>query len=316
MRLNLPPIEARPPIPPRVYKRLFTHLDNILPGRQLKGSTLTPTKTPRSTRDLGSAVRRSEPRALDRSVSRSATQVTPKQITLVDTPTKSTSKGFVGRVDRAVGLRPWVRGVLGVLISETGGQRWGRIVLAGVQHVLTPANRRTGDPWVAKHLPAVVAAIFATSMYAVDKTISGPQSNPKADLVEETIHIMRQARDELDVKGMSDEEFWDGWTQFSEADVARAMERVESEWAGEWFAVLMEAAESERDAARERPSKGRANLQDVRARIRKADAMHLDKFNFMSREKREAYDEWAADVVSRIEAAEGRALAGSAMTDS
>ena len=137
--MDLPPIEARPPIPPRVYKRLFTHLDNILPGRQSRGEMSTP-KTPRNQRPLGSAVPSSQPRTLDRSISRSATRITPKQITLVHTPTKSTSKGFVGRVDPAVGLHPWIRGVLGVLISETGRQRWGRHVLAGVQAVIAPSN--------------------------------------------------------------------------------------------------------------------------------------------------------------------------------
>ncbi|EEY15412.1 conserved hypothetical protein [Verticillium alfalfae VaMs.102] len=29
--LDLPPIQSRPPIPPRIYQRLYAHLDNILP---------------------------------------------------------------------------------------------------------------------------------------------------------------------------------------------------------------------------------------------------------------------------------------------
>ncbi|SPQ20395.1 52642f57-6ba1-442e-b7a6-f24d893a44bc [Thermothielavioides terrestris] len=39
--LDLPPIDPRPPIPPRIYKRLFNHLDKILPAA---GST--PSRTP------------------------------------------------------------------------------------------------------------------------------------------------------------------------------------------------------------------------------------------------------------------------------
>ena len=308
IRLNLPPIEARPPIPPRVYKRLFTHLDNILPGRQLRGNSQTP-KTPKNRADLGSAVPRSEPRPLDRSVSRSATRITPKQITLVHTPTKSTSKGFVGRIDPDVGLRPWVRGVLGVLISEMGRQRWGRLVLAGVQDVLTPGNKRTGDAWVSKHLPATVAAIFATCMFVVDKVTVGTGKHAQDDMAQRTINIMRQARKELDVKGMSDEEFWDGWTPLSRDDVAKGMGRMEDEWTnGGWFTALLEAAQDERDAAREaadaKSAKGRASLRDVKAQIRKADTMHLEKFNFLSREKQEAYAQWEEDVMSRIAAAE------------
>lgn len=318
IRLNLPPIEARPPIPPRVYKRLFTHLDNILPGRQIRANTLTP-KTPKNTRDLGSAVRRSEPRALDRSVSRSATQVTPKQITLVDTPTKSTSKGFVGRIDPAVGLRPWVRAVLGMLITEAGRQRWGRLVLEGVKHVLAPGNKRTADPWVDEHLPATVAAIFATCMYAVDKIVAGAKSNAKVLLRGDTIDIMKRAKKELDVKGMSDEEFWDGWTGLSEVDVIRGMQRVEKEWAGEWFDILLDAAEAERDA-KEREAQYRTFVktqspQRAPARLRKADMMHLDKFSFLSPEKQEAYAEWEADVLSRIDAAEGSDSSESASAD-
>lgn len=308
-RLNLPPIEARPPIPPRVYKRLFTHLDNILPGRQFRSNTQTP-KTPKTRDELGTPARRSEPRPLDRSVSRSATRVTPKQITLVHTPTKSTSKGFVGRVDPAVGLYPWVRGVLGVLISEMGRQKWGRLVLAGVQDVLAPANKRTGDAWVAGHLPATVAAIFATSMFVVDKVIMGRGRLAQEDMADQTISIMKQARKELDVKGLSDEEFWDGWTPLKADDVTKAIKRAEEEWTTHgWFDVLLEAAEAERDAAREtaKAKPGRTkkeDLKDTKARIRKADTMHLATYNFTAPEKRKAYANWKADVLSRIESLE------------
>ena len=307
--MDLPPIEARPPIPPRVYKRLFTHLDNILPGRQSRGEMSTP-KTPRNQRPLGSAVPSSQPRTLDRSISRSATRITPKQITLVHTPTKSTSKGFVGRVDPAVGLHPWIRGVLGVLISETGRQRWGRHVLAGVQAVIAPSNKRTADPWIVAHLPATVAAIFAASMFAVDSVVLGARVRAQDDVAERTVEIMRRARRELDVKGMSDEEFWDGWRSLSAADVEVGMARVEDDWArGEWFAVLLEAAEADRDAELEAarakgPSSKKARLREVREKVRRADSMHLEKYGFLDRERREAYAEWKEDVLARIEAAE------------
>lgn len=313
--MNLPPIEPRPPIPPRVYKRLFTHLDNILPGRQSRSNAQTP-RTPRNREDLGTPIRPSEPRPLDRSVSRSATRVTPKQITLVHTPTKSTSTGFVGRVNPDVGLHPWVRAVLGVLISEMGRQKWGRLVLAGVQDVLAPKNKRTGDPWVSNHLPAAVAAIFATSMSVVDKVITGTEQESQEDMADRTIRIMKQARRELDVKGMSDEEFWDGWTPLKEDDVATGIKRMEEEWAArEWFTALLEAAEDERDAAREtakaRPGKGPRSMRDVRARIRKADTMHLGLYNFLSPEKRESHARWKTDVLSRIESFEVPGSGGS-----
>lgn len=318
-RLNLPPIEPRPPIPPRVYKRLFTHLDNILPGRQVRSSTLTP-KTPKTRDELGTPIRRSEPRPLDRSVSRSATRVTPKQITLVHTPTKSTSKGFVGRVDPAVGLHPWVRGVLGVLISETGRQRWGRLVLAGVQDVLTPGNKRTGDPWVSTHLPAVVAAIFAISIFVVDKVTGATGRLAQEDMADQTIKIMKQARKELDVKGMSDEEFWDGWAPLRVDDVTKGIKRAEEEWTkGEWFLALLEAAEDERAAERE-TAKARSgkkkDVQETRAQIRKADTMHLAIYNFLTPEKREAQAKWKADMISRIEAVEVSGSGETAVTES
>ncbi|KAH6851109.1 origin recognition complex subunit 6 [Chaetomium sp. MPI-CAGE-AT-0009] len=40
--LNLPPIDPRPPIPPRIYKRLYNHLDKILPATASTPSRHTP----------------------------------------------------------------------------------------------------------------------------------------------------------------------------------------------------------------------------------------------------------------------------------
>ena len=328
--LDLPPIEARPPIPPRVYQRLFTHLDNILPGRQsrVKGPSIYASKvpqpsprarTPENHPPLGSAVKRSQPRALDRSVSRSASRVTPRQITVVHTPSKSTSKGFVGRVDPDVGLHPWIRGVLGVLISEMRRQKWGKIVLAGVQHVVAPRNRRTADKWVNEHLPAAVAAVFAASMFVVDGVIEGHQPHAKEDMAERTVDIMRRARRDLDVKGMSDDEFWDGWSPLRAGDVLDGIDRVEREWGhAEWFEVLVEMAEAQRDrVAEEDPgslvSGGRSGGEGPR--VRKADTMHLETYNFLSREARNAYGMWKEGIMARIAQAEGtgdgRSVAGS-----
>ena len=170
-------------------------------------------------------------------------------------------------------------------------------MLAGVQDVLAPGNKRTGDAWVSKHLPAAVAAIFSVCMFVVDKVTMGAARHAKEEMAQRTIEIMRQARNELDVKGLSDEEFWAGWTPLSRGDVTEGMRRMEDEWSrGGWFAALLEAAEDERDAAAEaakaKPIQGQSGIQDVKAQMRKADTMHLDKFNFLSREKREAFETW------------------------
>src|SRR5690606_8731869 len=129
-------------------------------------------------------------------------------------------------------------------------------------------------------------------------------------MAEKTVDVMRRAKRDLDVKGMSDDEFWDGWSPLHVGDVLHGIVRVETEWGhAEWFDVLVEMAETQRDArADEDPG---ALVSGVRsrepgARVRKADTMPLEAYNFLSREARDAYGMWKEGVMARIAQAEGR----------
>ncbi len=44
--LNLPPIEPRPPCPPRVYKKVYNYLDTALPAKTRKRAASGPAETP------------------------------------------------------------------------------------------------------------------------------------------------------------------------------------------------------------------------------------------------------------------------------
>lgn len=305
--LDLPPIEPRPPIPPRVYKRLYTHLDNILPGKQVRGtpSSSRVRQNALSSPALGSAIKSVENKGLDRSVSRSARKAAAADITLVDTPTKSTSRGFVKSIQSDSGLHPWVRGVLAVLVAEFRREEYGRIILAGVQHVIAPSGRRTRDKWVSGHLPATVAGIFVVSMDRLDAILLGDASENDTviPIMEKTLDIMHHSRENLDVKGLGSSEFWDGWINPTMADVEEAIKRATTEWIdADWY-VALEDVSSEN--ARAHRGKGKAkgrNRREVNGNggIHKADTMHQPRYDFLGEKQQKDHEMWLKSVASRL----------------
>ncbi|CAI4210853.1 unnamed protein product [Parascedosporium putredinis] len=175
---------AKAAYPPRVYKRLYTHLDNILPGKQ---------------------------------------------------------PGFVKSIQPDIGLHPWVRGVLAVLVAEFRKEEYGKFVLAGIEYVIAPGSRRTRDKWILSHLPATVAGIFVVSMNRLETILGSEESEVDSlfVLLEKTLDIMDHARENLDVKGLGSNEFWAGWTTPTVGDVEAAIKRATSGWVdADWYAAL------------------------------------------------------------------------------
>ena len=300
--LNLPPIEPRPPIPPRVYKRLYTHLDNILPGRQVRSTPSKP-KQGLSSPALGSAIKSVPNQGFDRSVSRSARKVSATDITLVDTPTKSTGRGFVKSIQPQVGLHPWIRGVLAFLVAEFRREDYGKFVLAGVEYAIAPGGRRTNDKWISSHLPATVAAIFVVAMDRL-ATILGsvePDVESLVDIMKKTLDIMNHAREALDVKGLTEAEFWDGWTNPKLPDVGTAIKRVREDWIdADWYLALEDVASENVQRAKSK-GKGRQR-RDVRETmgIHKADTLHQPRYNYLSEKRQEEYKVWLQSVAGRL----------------
>ncbi|CAP70538.1 uncharacterized protein PODANS_3_6040 [Podospora anserina S mat+] len=288
--LNLPPIEPRPPIPPRIYKRLYSHLDKILPsgtgtpGRGtsarggLEGRVRTPsTKLREQLAPLGTSPQASKSRPLPG-------RTTPsKEKSLADfrdsnadgTPSKKKLGTTPQSKRKPPPLPLWIRPTLRFLCKELGPASIGPIVASGIESIVCPNGKPTEDEWVKINLVSLLGALY--------------------------LFVWRG----VNVKDGDAEKAWEWWYDVKLKDLdmsALVINRhgwLELDWAkGVQDLVHMNeerARDDEEDAEREE-----RNAEPVQ--LRRADTMFQERYDFLTDRKRKAYAEWKEGIMKRIKA--------------
>ncbi|ROT43484.1 hypothetical protein SODALDRAFT_327677 [Sodiomyces alkalinus F11] len=312
--LNLPPIEPRPPIPPRIYKRLYAHLDNILPatgGPRTPGKNGTPRSRLRDTRDSGRPLPSRPTPGKDQSLAmfRSAP----------DTPSKSTGKAVPLTVPltEGSGLHPWLQPTIRFICRETGYVRFAPNILAGVESIVAPGGRRTRDEWVLGNLTALCGVLYFLVTQQVLKIRTGQEINRDTYVParKEVLGLMAKAREQqlpmATQKGLSDEDAWEGWHTLKARDFDAAAEEITTRGCLEddWFRCLGEViAAADRidddDNSRREKRSGlggqEGGMSAVKVTVRRADTMFQDRYDFLSEQKRIEYRIWKEGITGRI----------------
>ncbi|OLN91973.1 hypothetical protein CCHL11_01396 [Colletotrichum chlorophyti] len=303
--LDLPPIEPRPPLPPRIYKRLYAHLDNILPNTALNR---TPGKngTPRNRQRHGvdSPVRtphRPTP-SKERSLAQFRSGGGP------NTPTKSTGKAAFPS-DKS-GLHFWVQPTIRFVCKETSCRSFGPTMLAGMDFIVVPGGRRTRDPWVRANLAPLVGAIYFFVTLQVKKLQTGEDVEPSSynSTRKQILDLLARARDEVDVRGLDEDEAWEGWAPVIPKDFDAAVKEVrERGWLNEdWYQSLGDVIEAGQTMKNSRRDGGEETEQGPML-VRRADTMFQDRYDYLSEKRRREYRIWKEDILRRIDAMEKEA---------
>lgn len=321
--LDLPPIQARPPVPPRIYKRLYTHLDHILPANAVakNGRIRTPSSKLREAQGkglFGSA----------KTIERTHNRGTPtKESSLAQfraktdgTPTKSTSakKGLVTPGKRKAQdhevLPPWIRPTIQYMCAQINQSRIGRIVLAGMETIVLPRGRRTTDNWVNANLTPLLAGItFLTVWQIISLETEDPEPKVYAKAREQVLKAVMKARDAVEVKGFEDDEdaAWDGWSDIKAKDIDKTVEKgTKSGWQeSSWFGSIQDMVDAcgtgKGNQAGGSSSDGDGGGDDDdeamdRMQMQRGDSMFQGRW-VMTDRKREEYRLWKEDVLMRIE---------------
>ncbi|KAI0095652.1 hypothetical protein F4814DRAFT_181853 [Daldinia grandis] len=311
--LDLPPIQPRPPVPPRIYKRLYAHLDNVLPANAVgkSGRVRAPSSKLREPGTLGSAQRipsRSTP-TKEQSLAKFRSPAAAK---VNSTPSNSASKPPPLPVKRKAGgnmsaLPAWVRPTIQFMCKELDEERIGRAVLAGVQTIAAPHGKRTKDKWVNEHLTPLLAAVYflvSSQVFVLDqgKDLDDAQYARMRKLI---LNVMGRAQEKINVTGMDEDELWIGWTDIKSRDVDSAVAKVvEKSWQEEeWFAGIKhivkvkKASLEDEDAEMEDGNEERFN---ERLHIQRGDTMLQSKWD-MTDKKREEYRVWKEEIMRQIE---------------
>ncbi|KAI0441017.1 hypothetical protein F4803DRAFT_552529 [Xylaria telfairii] len=312
--LDLPPIQVRPPIPPRLYKRLYAHLDNVLPSTSLTrpGRIRTPASKAKETGLFGSA-QRIPSRAIPSKESSLAKFRSPAATRGDGTPAKSASKPPPLPAKKKAGglnstLPAWIRPAIQLLCNELDQELVGRTVLAGMQTIVAPHGRRTKDQWVNDHLTPLLAAVYCLVAGQLYVLVHGRDLDDKqySKIRKSILNVLEQTQEKIAVPGMDEDELWLGWSDVTSKDVDKAMaEIIKRGWQkDEWFDGFEDMVKrSELDA---KGSKDDAGMEDEDSRIseklhvHRADTMFQSRWD-MTDQKRREYREWEDDIMQRIE---------------
>ncbi|KAI1108667.1 hypothetical protein F5Y14DRAFT_70949 [Nemania sp. NC0429] len=325
--LDLPPIQPRPPIPPRLYKRLYSHLDTVLPTTSptKPSRTRTPTAKAREAGLFGSPQRipsRATP-TKDASLAKFRSPSTAKAARGNQTPTKSASKPpppLPGKKRKAGGLDSalpaWIRPTIQLLCKELGQELIGRTVLAGIQTIVAPQGRRTTDPWVNDHVTPLVAAVYCLVAGQLHVIVSGKDldSRQYTKIRKSVLGVFEHAQENVAVPVMDEDELWIGWSDITSKEVDLAMaEIIKRNWQkDDWFASFEDMVKRSEPDANHSGDDGNGNNnnedadQDEDARIserlhvQRADTMLQSRWD-MTDQKRREYHEWKDGILRRIE---------------
>lgn len=309
--LDLPPIQARPPIPPRLYKRLYSHLDNVLPSTSTGrvGRTRTPTSKAKELGLFGST-QRIPSRATPTKDSSLAKYRSP--IKGDSTPTKSASKPPLIPAKRKAGgisnaMPAWIRPTIRLLCKELDQDLIGRTVLAGMQTIVAPQGRQTKDPWVNDHLTPLLAAIYCLVAGQLYVLVHGKDLDNKqySKIRKSILGVMEHAQEKVEVKGMDEDELWIGWTDITSKDVDTAMaEIIKKGWQqDEWFAGFEDLvkrtdlnAGGSHDSSADKHDDAKIS---EKLHVQRADTMFQGKWD-MTDQKRREYQGWKDEMLQQI----------------
>ncbi|KAI0909374.1 origin recognition complex, subunit 6 [Ustulina deusta] len=312
--LDLPPIQVRPPIPPRLYKRLYAHLDNVLPSTSLAkpNRTRTPTSKARESGLFGSA-QRTPSRATPTKDASLAKFRSPATARGDATPTKSASKPPRLPAKRKAGglnstLPAWIRPAIQLLCKELDQEIIGRTVFAGMQSIVAPHGRPTKDQWVNDHLTSLLAAVYCIVAGQLYIIIQGRDLDNKqySKIRKSVLAIFEHTQDKVTIQGMDEDELWIGWSDITAKDIDKGMaEIIKRGWQkDEWFAGFDEMVR--RSAPDEDNPSDDVDMEDEdiriseRLHIQRADTMLQSRWE-MTDQKRREYGEWKDGILKRIE---------------
>ncbi|KAI1199319.1 origin recognition complex, subunit 6 [Nemania serpens] len=317
--LDLPPIQVRPPIPPRLYKRLYSHLDTVLPSTSptKPSRTRTPTSKAREVGLFGSPQRipsRATP-TKDASLAKYRPPSTAKGRKERDadgTPAKSASKPpplpakrKAGGLDSA--LPAWIRPTVQLLCKELDQDLIGRTVLAGMQTIVAPHGRRTNDQWVNDHMTPLLAAVYCLVAGQFHVIVNGRDldSRQYSKIRKSVLVVLEHAQEKVAVPTMDEDELWIGWSDITPKNIDMAMaEIIKRDWQkDEWFAGfedMVKRSEADANHSDDDADQDEDARISERLHVQRADTMFQSRWD-MTDQKRQEYREWKDGILRRIE---------------
>ena len=296
--LNLPPIEPRPPVPPRIYKRLYGHLDKILPASSTPGH-LTPSSKRRGPGNLPGG--RPLPSRLTPSKETSLAQFrnTPKNgggstpLKLGRSSSTQTSKG----PDK---MYAWIWPTLRFLCTELGKPQFAASIMTAMEEIVTPQGRRTTDTWVENNTVSLLGALYMYVWRSASMPSEGFDQGMYVNARKQVVDTLKQSRKAVRIQDGDKEGAWEGWHNVLTKDLDSAALWInrhgwlESSWAQGLASLARE------DDAEQGPDGDNEASNDQPSRVTRADTMFQDRVDFLTERRIQEYAVWKDEILRRL----------------
>lgn len=316
--LNLPKIEPRPPVAPRVYKKLYGHLDSALVATRPQRS---PRKVQRNDiQELPQAppktpTKRKASNPTAASSAHKGRQTPSKEASLAQyrTPAKA-RKSELQHGGRGLEIPAWIHPMIRGLCAKLEAKGAAPHVLAGVSSVLTLPTPKmvNGESTGKEKIPALIAAVFIlarTRLLGV--TTDGKEYVGLRKNILNTIRALRIDK-ELIAKVTSihkGKKGWEGYGDVVGKDVdAWLMELSAKGWVElDWFGNIESGAglelpewvdydnlELDNGGDDDDDDEGEEAMMGL-------GTMLQDRVDYLSKRKREEFKIWQESVLRRLE---------------
>ncbi|KAG6082648.1 hypothetical protein E4U16_005763 [Claviceps sp. LM84 group G4] len=305
--LDLPPIAPRPPIPPRIYNRLYAHLDAILPN----AST-----TPRSSRVRIPSRRIRENadttpiKSQARAVPSRGTPTKEMSLAKFRTPSRAASALKARRLDvqgsRHHRVHPWIQPVVRHMCAESDQKKLAPTIFAGIEYTLVPDGRPAEDAWLVDHVTDLVAAMYFFVMMRVRSITSvgaGINQESYVPLRKEILTLLAQAGQQVAVPAFEEQDaFWAGWRSIQSRDFDAAVAKVnEKNWlSGDWYDGIVDVLCSMDKVDVDMLELEQEEERQASLPTRRADAMLQEQNDYLSETRRADFAAWRDEMLDKI----------------
>lgn len=195
-------------------------------------------------------------------------------------------------------------------------------VLAGMESIVAPGGKRTKDEWTREHLTALLGAVYYVAATQV-KRLRGtaPAKVDRESYVparKQIVAALSTAREEVDIRGADEGEFWEGWHDMRAPMLDEAIKALKQRgWTQmDWYAGIGDVVARQGKAGGRRKSEaGRladgeedeqedeqpGDQSEEGIQVRRADTMFQERYDYLSRSRLDDYEAWKEGVLRRIE---------------
>ncbi|KAG6318687.1 hypothetical protein E4U22_005182 [Claviceps purpurea] len=306
--LDLPPIAPRPPIPPRIYNRLYAHLDAILPNAS---TTPRPSRVRIPSRRIRENADTMPIKSQPRAVPSRGTPTKEMSLAKFRVPSRAASALKARKLDvqgsRHHRVHPWIQPVIRHMCAESGQKKLAPTIFAGIECTLVPDGRPAEDAWLVDHVTDLVAALYFFVMMRVRSITSvgaGINRESYVPLRKEILTLLAQAGQQVAVPAFEeDDAFWAGWRSIQSRDFDAAVAKVnENKWlSGDWYDGIVDVlcstdkADVDMLEVEQEQEERQASLP-----TRRADAMLQEQNDYLSETKRADFAAWRDEMLGKI----------------